>query len=77
MSKNSKPHLKQIRFYPLKTRITFIHSNLKIELLEPRSIRLFEKFMSSRSGHKQINEDLENYVPETRQKKFLRSSTSI
>ena len=63
--------LKQIKFYPFKTRIAYIHSNLKIELLEPRSIRLFEKFVSSRSSHKQINEDLNNYEPETRQKKFF------
>lgn len=50
--------LKAIRFFPLRTSINSIHSNLKIDLLKSRNEKLFDKYVAKRLTHKQITQDL-------------------
>ncbi|RNA35822.1 acid-sensing ion channel 2 [Brachionus plicatilis] len=57
--------LRHIKFFPLKTRITNIHNNLKIDMVATRTKLLLDKFLLKRVEHQQLTKDLECYSTNT------------
>ena len=62
--------LRNIHFFPIKTKITTIHNVLKVDLLNSRLTKLFSRFVQAKSHHKLINQELSNYVKNANQRFF-------
>ena len=53
--------LRAIKFYPLKTSVNHIHSDLKIETIESRATKLLRSFIESKDGNDLIPPAIERY----------------
>ena len=60
--------LKTIHHFPLKTKIIKMHKKLKIDLIDSRITKLFEKFVASKTEHRLIQDELKSYNRTTNQR---------
>ena len=53
--------LRTIHHFPLKTSVNKIHKKLKIDLLETRLYKLFDKFIVAKNNHELIQQEIQVY----------------
>ena len=53
-----------IKFFPLRTKITDIHAQLGLEMVNSRTEKLFHKFLLTRLNNELIQEEFSKYLDE-------------